>query len=309
MALYEIGFILVRCHIQERLSLGGQVDAIPLGATGFAGDIHTARGLLSSSGFNFTRSNLDSALTNFRDTGHAALLKMPEMEASTFQEAIERSEAAIPSALGALAVVSANPVVQLCAYAKSPRDSGVKFYVPTDCKILHATNIAGFLDALPDIEAAAKCDSKMNLLLRLYRASLRELDIDYQLLFQLILFEEASDGESGSLAERVRKFSERHGFSGDLNVISQDCGLSIPPGKDMVDVIVKLRNVAAHNGKIDADSLKEYGGDWVVPLLTDKSRLHRAVGEAIRYMFCALVGHSRDAKSTLVTGSLEMRFD
>jgi hypothetical protein len=309
MALYEIGFILVRCHIQKRLSLGGHVEAIPLGATGFAGDIHTARGLLSSSGFNFTRSNLDSALTNFRDTGHAALLKMPEIEASTFQEAIERSEAAIPSALGALAVVSANPVVQLCAYAKSPSDSGVKFYVPPDRKILHCTNIAGFLDALPDIEAAAKHDSKLNLLLRLYRASLRELDIDYQLLFQLILFEEASDGESGSLAERVRKFSEKHGFSNDLNVVAQECGLSIPLGKDMVDVIVKLRNAAAHNGKIDADSLKEYGGDWVIPLLTDKSKLHRAVGEAIRYMFCALVGHTRDAKATLVTGSLEMRFD
>lgn len=309
MALYEIGFILVRCHIQKRLSLGEQVEAVPLGATGFAGDIHTARGLLIGSGFNFTRSNLDSALANFRDAGHAVLLKMPKIEASTFQEAIERSETAIPSALGALAVISANPVVQLCAFAKSSSDSGVKFYVPSDRKILHATNIAGFLDALPEIETAAKHDSKLNLLLRLYRASLRELDVDYQLLFQLILFEEASDGEVGSLAERVRKFSEKYGFSGDINAAAQECGLSIPLGKDMVDVIVKLRNAAAHNGKIDADSLKEYGGDWVVPLLEDKSKLHQAVGEAIRYMFCALVGHTRDVKATLVTGSLEMRFD
>ncbi len=309
MALYEIGFILTRCHIQKPLSLGGHIEAIPLGATGFAGDIHTARGLLSCTGFNFTRSNLDATLTNFKDTGHATLLKMPRIEAPTFQDAIERSESTIPSALGALAVLSANPVVQLCAYARSQSDSGVKFYVPPDRKIFHATNIAGFLDALPAIEAAARLDSKLNLLLRLYRASLRELDIDYQLLFQLILFEEASDGESGSLAERVRKFSEKHGLSGDLNVVAQECGLSIPLGKDMVDVIVKLRNAAAHNGKIDADSLREYAGDWIIPLLADKPKLHRAIGEAIRYMFCALVGHTREAKASLVTSSLEIRFD
>ena len=309
MALYEVGFIVVRCHIQKRLSLGCHVEAVPLGATGFAGDIHTARKLLISSGFNFTRRGLDSTLAHFRDAGHAALLKMPEIEASSFIDAIERSETAISSALGALAVVSANPVAQLCAYARSTSDSGVKYYVQPDPKVLHPTNIPGFLDALPDIESAAKQNPKFNLLLRLYRASLRELDIDYQLLFQLILFEEASDDESGSLAERVRKFSDNHGFSGDLNVVAQECGLSIPPDKDMVDVIVKLRNAAAHNGKIDADSLREYGGDWVVPLLADKPKLHRAIGEAIRYMFCALVGHTREAKAALVNSSVELRFD
>lgn len=309
MPLYEIGFIVVRCHIQKPLRFGSGIEAIPLGATGFQGDIHTVRRLLGSAGFDFTRDNLEAALSTYRETGHSVLLKIPPIEASSFQEAIERSEGEISSTLGALAVVSANPVVQLCGYAKSPRDSGVKFYFPPDRTILHATNIAGFLDALPDIEATAKSDPKLNLLLRLYRASLREPDVDYQLLFQLILFEEASDGESGNLAERVRQFSEKHGFAGDLNVVAQKCGLTLPPGKDMVDVIVKLRNSAAHNGKIDAESLKEYGGEWAIPLLSDKSKLHRAVGEAIRYMFCALVGHTRDAKATLVTGSLVMRFD
>jgi hypothetical protein len=265
--------------------------------------------LLHSAGFNFTRSNLDVTLARFRDTGHAILLKLPRIAAPHFTEAIDQSETQISPILGALAVVSANPVVQLCAYAKSTGDSGVKLYIPPDRKIIHATNIAGFLDAVPDIEAAARANSKLALLLRLYRASLREIDIDYQLLFPLILFEEASDEESGSLAERLRKFAENYGFSSDMDLVAQECGLSIPVGKDMVDVIVKLRNAAAHNGKIDADSLREYGGDWVIPLLSDKSKLHRAVGEAIRYMFCALVGHTRDAKATLVNGALQMRFD
>jgi hypothetical protein len=84
MALYEVGFIVVRCHIQKRLSLGSHVEAVPLGATGFAGDIHTARKLLISSGFNFTRRDLDSALAHFRDAEHAALVKMPEIEASSY---------------------------------------------------------------------------------------------------------------------------------------------------------------------------------------------------------------------------------
>lgn len=309
MPRYEVGFILVRCHVQAPLKLGDGIEAIPLGATGFSGDIHTARKLLTSVGFSFTAKNIEATLKNFQDTGHAALLKMPPVEAASFQEAIEQTEASIDSALGALAVVSANPVMQLCAFAKSPLDSGVNFFIPPDRKILHATNIGGFLDALPDIEAAAKSNPKLNLLLRLYRASLREQDVDYQLLFQLILFEEASDGESGTLAQRVRAFLKKHGVIGDLNVVALDCGLSIPSDKDMVDVIVKLRNAAAHNGKIDAESLKENGGEWVVPLISDKTKLHKAVGEAIRYMFCALVGHTREAKATLVEGSLDLRFD
>ena len=52
MGVYEVGFVLVRCHIQRKLSLGVGIEATSLGATGFAGDIHTARRLLGSSGFS-----------------------------------------------------------------------------------------------------------------------------------------------------------------------------------------------------------------------------------------------------------------
>jgi hypothetical protein len=154
-----------------------------------------------------------------------------------------------------------------------------------------------------------RTDDKYAGLLRLYRGSLREREIDHQLLFQLILFEEASDEETGSFAERLRSFAERHGFVADLTAVALESGLTLPEGKDMIDVIVKLRNAAAHNGRIDANSLSQYNGEWAVPLLSDKPGLHRAVGEAIRYMFCALVGHTRNAKATLITGSLEFRYD
>jgi len=309
MATYEVGFIFLRCHLQKRFTLSGGAEAVPIGRTGFKGEIHEVRALLGAAGFNFTRTDLENTLRNFDDTGHCALLRLPPVEATSFIEAIEGSETNATAAASALAVISANPVFQLCAYAKNARDSGVKFFIPVDRKIFHGTNIAGYLDAAPAIEERARTDSKFSVLLRLYRASLRESEIDYQLLFQLILFEEASDEEEGPFAERLRKFAEKHGFSNDLNVVAKDCGLALPAGKDMVDVLVKLRNAAAHNGKIDEASLREYKGEWLLPMLANKAALHRAVGEALRYMFCALVGHTRDAKATLVTDAIEVRFD
>lgn len=310
MGTYEVGSIVLRCHIQKTLDLGYGVQARPLGTTGYSGDLHTARRLLGSVGFSFTRTDLDSAIQNYKDTGHAALISVPPISAANYEAAIDACESLTEPALGALAVVSANPVIRLCTFAKSTAGSGVKFYVPPDRVILHGTNVAGYLDAVPAIQTAARSDQKLNLLLKLYRASLRETDPDYRLLFQLILFEEASDGEDGKcLADKLRSFVEQRGITGDLNAVASECGLVLPEGKDMVDVIVKLRNSAAHNGKIDADSLKSYRGEWVVPVIADKDKLHKAIGEAIRYLFCALVGHTRDAKSTLVTGAFEVRFD
>lgn len=166
-----------------------------------------------------------------------------------------------------------------------------------------------YLEALPAIENRARQDSKFAVLLRLYQASLREREIDHQILFQLILLEEASDQERGSFAERLRTFAQKHSLEGDLNLVAKECGLSLPMGKDMIDVLIKLRNSATHNGRIDEVSLKEFNGEWVVPLLHNKSALHKAINEAIRYMFCALVGHTRDKMATLITGPFEMRFD
>ena len=309
MAIYEVGFLLGRCHLQKRITLSDGSEAIPLGPTGFAGEIHDVRALLEKAAFRFTRKDLANTLANFRDAGHVVLLKVPAIDAASFSSAIDLSNDRAVAAMGALAIVSANPVTELCAWARTAADAGVKFFIPADRKILHATNIAGFLDAASAIEDRARTDDKYAGLLRLYRASLREREIDHQLLFQLVLFEEASDEEHGSFAERLRSFAERHGFVADLTAVALECGLTLPEGKDMVDVLVKLRNAAAHNGRIEASSLSQYNGTWAVPLLDDKPSLHRAVGEAIRYMFCALVGHTRDAKATRVTGSIELHFD
>ena len=309
MRTYTVGFIFIRCHLQKRVVLSDGAEAIPLGRTGFRGEIHDIRSLLSAAGFDFTRPNAEATLKNFHDTGHCTLYRRTSIEAASFIEAIERCEPDAAAAAGSLAVISANPALPFCAYASNPKDSGVKFFIPSDRKIFHATNVAGYLDALPAIENRARQDSKFAVLLRLYQASLREREIDHQILFQLILLEEASDQERGPFAERLRIFAQKHSLEGDLNLVAKECGLSLPMGKDMIDVLIKLRNSATHNGRIDEVSLKEFNGEWVVPLLHNKSALHKAINEAIRYMFCALVGHTRDKMATLITGPFEMRFD
>jgi len=101
------------------------------------------------------------------------------------------------------------PVVQLCAYARSAGESGVKFYLPLDRKTYMGPTL---LDSwtLFGHRAAARQDSKTNLLLRLiahrfanWMSTITAIPTD--------LFEEASDGETGVLAERLRKFADKHG--------------------------------------------------------------------------------------------------
>jgi len=310
MRPYRVGFIYTRCFIQKRIVLRPGVQVIPLSPTGFSGDIHDSRSLLGQAGFSFTRKDIENTLENFKDGGQSVVVKFENLEAKGYISAIENVEAESEAIVGALSVTSANPGIPLCAFAGSDKDSGVKYYFPPDRIIKHGTNIHGYLDAIPDIEQKARNDAKYSLLLKLYRASLREKDIDHQILFQLILLEEASDSEVGSsFSERLRNFSEKNDFSGDLAAIAAECRLSLPPDKDVIDVIVKLRNAATHNGKIDEAGLREYKGGWVIPLLSDKPKLYKVIGEAIRYMFCSIVGHMRDVKATKITGNFEVRFD
>ena len=162
---------------------------------------------------------------------------------------------------------------------------------------------------MPEIEKKAQEDTKFSLLLRLFRSSLREREIDNQILFQLILFEEASDNEEGTFAERLRSFSDKIGFSSDLTLIAIECNIELPDGKDAIDLLVKLRNSVTHNGNISEESLLEFNGGWVVPLLHDKEKLHKLITEALRYMFCCLVGHTRDKMAMKITESIEISFD
>ena len=309
MERYTVGFIYNRCFIQKAISLPSGARISPLSQTGFAGEIHDAKKQLSSVKFTFTRKDLENTIKNFSNTGHCALIKFEDVEAEDFIHAIESKEAEAENIMGAISVVSANPGTQLCSYAEGGTKPGVKFFIPPDRIIRHGTNIPGFLDALPDIEKKAQEDPKLSLLLRLFRSSLREREIDNQILFQLILFEEASDSEQGSFAERLRKYSEKIGFSGDLALVASECGVALPKGKDVIDLLVKLRNSAAHNGNISEESLREFKGEWVLPILSDKEKLHKLITEALRYMFCCLVGHTRDKMAIKISEPIEIRFD
>jgi hypothetical protein len=310
MEKYKVGFIYNRCFIQKTIKLPSGVSIIPMTQTGSSGEIHDAKKQLESARFTFTRKDLENTLKNFANTGHCTLILFESVEAKDFIHAIESKEMEAENIMGAVSVISANPGIPLCSYAEGSKSPGVKFFIPPDRIIQHVTCIPGFLDALPDIEKKAQEDPKFSLLLKLFRSSLREREVDNQILFQLILFEEASDNESGScLAEKLRNFSERIGFSGDLAIVASECGIGLPKGKDVIDLLVKLRNSAAHNGNISEESLKQYNGDWVVPILSDKTKLHILITEALRYMFCCLVGHTRDNMAIKVTEPIEIRFD
>jgi len=309
MENYEVGFIYNRCFIQKSIKLASGAVISPLSQTGFAGEIHDARRQLDSVHFTFTRKDLENTIKNFANTGHCTLIKFKSVEAKDFIHAIESKEIEVENIMGAVSVISANPGTPLCSYAKGGRSPGVKFFIPPDRIIRHGTNIPGFLDALPGIEKKAQEDPKFSLLLKLFRSSLRERELDNQILFQLILFEEASDNESGTFAERLRAFSENIGFSGDLALVASECGIELPEGKDVIDLLVKLRNSAAHNGNMSEASLVESNGEWVVPILSDKEKLHKLIAEALRYMFCCLVGHTRDAMAIKITEPTEIRFD
>ncbi len=309
MEKYKVGFIYNRCFIQKSIELPSGAIISPLSQTGFAGEIHDARRQLESLRFTFTRKDLENTLKNYANTGHCTLIKFESVEAEDFIHAIESKEIEAENIMGAVSVISANPGTPLCSYAEGGRSPGVKFFIPPDRIIRHGTNIPGFLDALPDIAKKAQEDPKLSLLLKLFRSSLREKELDNQILFQLILFEEASDNENGSFAKRLRKYSEKIGFSGDLSVVASECGIELPEGKDVIDLLVKLRNSAAHNGNISEESLKEFNGEWVVPILSDKEKLHKLITEALRYMFCCLVGHTRDAMAIRITEPIEIKFD
>ena len=173
--------------------------------------------------------------------------------------------------------------------------------MPNDPIVSHMKSIPGYWDAYPDLEAAARTQPKMGVLLGLYRASLREFDVDKRMLFQLILLEEASGVYPGSsLAKRVRSMCKSLKAEAGFAMIAAQLGILLPKDKDVVDGLVKLRNAAAHNGIIDAASLG-HSGSWVVPWLADKTLLHKMIDEAIRLLFMCMVGHSPDDKAIKIT--------
>jgi hypothetical protein len=307
---YRVGFVFTRCFLQKRLTPQDGVSLIPLAPSGSAGTIHDAAQALAAARFAFNRQDLANTLTNFRETGHNVLIEFAGREAASFQVAIDQAEAEAHAAASALAVVSANPAIPLVAFAEGLVDSGVKFFVPKDRQIMHGTNIAGFLDAVPALRSGAATDPKLAVLLGLYRASLRETEIDNQLLLQLILLEEASDQEPGnSFAQRLRAYANRHGLTDSFAHAAAQAGVTLPPGKDAIDLMVALRNAAAHNGAITEGGLRDYRAEWAVPLVAAKAQAHHFVNEALRVLFCILVDCGPGKMMTKITGPMEIRFD
>lgn len=299
---YNGGIVYTRCFLQEGFEVHDGVRVRPLAPSSAKGTIQDIQILLAKSGFLFTPADFDKAIENFQQVGHAVLVHYEGLEGKTYEEIIDQLEQDAEPIANALAVISNNPVVPLCAYAGNKNDSGVKFFMPNDPIITHMTSIPGPWDAFPDLEAAARTQPKMGILLSLYRASLREHDLDKRMLFQLILLEEASDTYPGkTLAKKVRAMCKSLKAEAGFAMIAAELGVPLPKDKDVIDGLVKLRNAAAHNGIIDAASLKEYGGSWVVPWLADKALLHRMIDEAIRFLFMCMVGHSPDDKAIKIT--------
>ena len=305
-----MGFVFTRCFLQKKLQPAPGLSLTPLGPSGSQGTIHDAIRALGTARFAFDQQDLAKTVASFQETGYNVLVEFEGREAVSFQDAIDKAEIEAQAAASALAVIAANPAVPLVAFAEGLVDSGVKFFIPADRRIMHGTNIAGFLDAVPALTSRAQSDPKLATLLRLYRASLRDPEIDNQLLFQLILLEEASDSEPEStLAKRLRAYASRHGLADSFAHAAAQAGVTLPQNKDAIDLMVALRNAAAHNGSITESGLRDYGADWAVPLLAGKQQLHHFVNEALRVLFCLLVGQGPGQIMTKVTGSLEIKFD
>jgi hypothetical protein len=298
---YEAGAVFTRCFVQKRIDISPTMFVEPLSPTGFKGAIHDARPLLDRAGHRVTRDFVERATANFKDAGHSVCIHFKEVDAPTAREAMAQIEPEAERVAGALAVLSVNPAILLALFAHANNDTGsVEFRFPNDPIIRHGTNVHGYLDMVQDLCSLAARSPKVSLLLNLYRASLREPDVDKKMLLQLILLEEISDETSGTFAQRLTTFCERNSVGGDFDAIAADAGITLPPGRTVIDALVKLRNAVAHNGEITDASLREFGGDWVIPLIADKPKLHRLVAEAIRYVFAVLAGHSRDKTATKI---------
>lgn len=311
---YQVGFIVTRCFIQTRLQLRDGISVVPLLPTMSRGELHNLKSLLNQANFNFTASHLQNAVEHYKDSGQSVVVLYDNVVQPDAKTAIETTEHDLNSVAGSLAVVSRNPVVAVCGFANNETESAFKILIPYDEKTSHATNVHGVLNAVSAIAERATNDDKYALLLRLYRASLRETDVDNQILFQLILLEEASDNCPGStFAERLRKYCQDNGLNDDLQYLVKDLELTFPPGKDVIDALVKLRNSCAHNGRIDRSTLTQYNGEWLFSLLDDKPKLVKLIAATVRTLFVSLVGHGRTKMATRIDfkpgESFELKFD
>jgi len=310
MIQFNLGFIFTRIFLQKRVEISDNISIIPLSNTGSNGLITDIRNKLNELGYPLLQTDYINFLNNHSDTGQSILIEFRLIDAGKFDEAIDKYENEAIRIVNNLSVISLNPPQLILGYGlSSTAQNGVKFFVPKDRIIRHATNLPGFLDAIPDLVNESTKNPKFKLLVSLFKSALEQDNWINKALYLLILFEEASDNEDGNLAQRLKSHSETQGYYGDLNVIAQEIGVDIPDGKSVIDLIVKLRNAATHNGTINEESLSQFNGNWVVPIIHESDKFINLLIESARYMLMTLVGHDRDSKSVKITGPFEIKFD
>ena len=118
MNAYRVGFIYTRCFLQKKIVMGDAIEIVPLARTGFAGSIHDGRRLLKLSKYQFPHTELNKALERFKHTGQSVLVSFDGVGVKTFQLAIESRFDEAEHVIGAVCVVSRNPAVTICAFAK-----------------------------------------------------------------------------------------------------------------------------------------------------------------------------------------------
>ena len=311
MKKFNIGFIFTRIFIQKKIEIDENKSIIPLTNTGSNGLISDIKTKLNEIGYPLNQNDYISFLQNFSKSGQTILLQIKSQEADNFESAIDNCEQEARNIVNTLSIISLNPPQLILGYAMNNEGgNGVKFFIPNDPIIKHATNIPGYLDAIPDLIEKSKTDSKLALLISLFKTSIEQSNWINKALYLLILFEEASDNEiGGTLAKRLLSHSKNKGYFGDLNILASQLEVDIPDGKSVIDMIVKLRNSATHNGTISPDSLREYNGEWIIPIIEQKEVFSRLLLESARYMIMTLVGHDRDSKAIKITGPIDMKFD
>ncbi len=271
MKQFNLGFIFTRIFLQKRIEISDNISILPISNTGSNGLINDIKSKLNEIGYPLSQSDYINFLNNHVNTGQSVLIEFRSIEAKTFNEAIDNYENKAIQIVNNLSVISINPPQLILGYAlSSEAQNGVKFFVPNDRIIRHPNNFPGILDAIPDLIKESEKNPKFELLVSLFKSALEQSNWKNKALYLLILFEEASDNEDGTLAQRLKSHSEKQGYFEDLNFVAKQLGIKIPEGKSVVDLIVKLRNSATHNGTISEESLRQYNGEWIIPII-DKS--------------------------------------
>src|SRR5438876_6557078 len=116
---FEVGAIFTRCFIQKGFEVRSDVVIYPLPPTSSKGEIRNAQTLLEHAGLSVTREFVDRAIGNFKETGHSVCVKFSSIHAASPEEAMSLVRVEAQSIAGALAFLSANPVVLICMFAKS----------------------------------------------------------------------------------------------------------------------------------------------------------------------------------------------